>query len=138
MALPLAVLKPLYDDIDFNKIRGCMHGLTACGIETYIAFIMIYRYRVACMALPLAVLKHTYCPIFLLFTSRCCMHGLTACGIETLRFQAYHGRFLFVACMALPLAVLKLVHYRENLSRLVGCMHGLTACGIETEMGKNL
>ena len=44
-------------------VEGCMHGNTACGIETkYLLGSGPKKYIVACMEIPLAVLKPAYVP----------------------------------------------------------------------------
>ena len=64
-----------------------MHGNTACGIETFIYFTFCNVLLVACMEIPLAVLK--------LWQFQC----------DFLALQ--------VACMEIPLAVLKLFTMKQ-------------------------
>ena len=57
--LPLAVLKQELFIDPIGRRAGCMHPITACGIETLAKQIVFGLFR--------------------------CMHPITACGIETVR-----------------------------------------------------
>ena len=83
MEIPLAVLKLKFRSFCFLFSSCCMHGNTACGIETSVGRASKILSKVACMEIPLAVLKRVSI-IFLISDTNRCMHGNTACGIETI------------------------------------------------------